>query len=157
MLEFNEVQQLDEAIGRAFESLSAAEPGSEDYTKIVDQLVKLGKIKENISSQQVKALEVENKRKDAFEALCQKTEEASYGFSLKEKELDQKMAEVENVFALKKRELDDRREADAKPDRLSKDTLAIVAGNIAGIMLIIGYERVNVIASKALAFVMKSR
>jgi septal ring factor EnvC (AmiA/AmiB activator) len=157
MLEFNEVYQLDEAINRAFDSLSTVEPGSEDYTNIVDQLVKLGKIKENISSQQVKALEVDNKRKDAFEALGQKTEQWNSELSHKERELDQKMAEAENTFALKKRELDDRREADAKPDRLSKDTLAIVAGNIAGIMLIIGYERVNVIASKALAFVMKSR
>jgi hypothetical protein len=52
------------------------------------------------------------------------------------------------------------REVDHKIDsstRVSKDTLAIVGANLAGIVLILGHERVNVIASKALGFVMKLR
>jgi len=40
---------------------------------------------------------------------------------------------------------------------VSKDTLAIVGANLAGIVLILGHERINVIASKALGFVMKLR
>lgn len=44
-----------------------------------------------------------------------------------------------------------------KSDRLSKDTLALVAGNLAGIVMILGHERAHVIASKALAFVIKAR
>ena len=43
------------------------------------------------------------------------------------------------------------------PDRISKDTLAIVAGNLAGIVLIVGHERAHVVTSKALNFVMKLR
>jgi hypothetical protein len=43
----------------------------------------------------------------------------------------------------------------AKP--VSRDTLAIVAGNLAGIMLILSYERAHVITTKALGVVMKPR
>lgn len=41
--------------------------------------------------------------------------------------------------------------------RVSADTVALIAGNIAGILLIIGHERANVVTSKALSFVMKLR
>jgi len=40
---------------------------------------------------------------------------------------------------------------------VSPDTVLIVAGNLLGIVLILGYERVNVISSKALGFVMRLR
>lgn len=43
------------------------------------------------------------------------------------------------------------------PDRVSKDTLALIGANIAGIMLIIGYERFNVVASKALGLIIRAR
>jgi len=44
-----------------------------------------------------------------------------------------------------------------KPERLSRDTLAMVAGNLLGIIVIVGHERAHVVTSKALSFVMKSR
>lgn len=44
------------------------------------------------------------------------------------------------------------REHDSKK-RVSPDTLAMVAGNLAGIMLIVGHERAHVVTSKALTFV----
>lgn len=40
---------------------------------------------------------------------------------------------------------------------VSADTKAIVIGNLAGIALILAYERAHVVTSKALGFVMKSR
>lgn len=43
------------------------------------------------------------------------------------------------------------------PKRLSPDVVATVAGNLAGILLILQYERANVITSKALSFVLKLR
>lgn len=43
------------------------------------------------------------------------------------------------------------------PKRVSPDTLAIVVGNLAGIILIVGHERMNVVTSKALSFVLKLR
>lgn len=47
--------------------------------------------------------------------------------------------------------------AEDKPDRVSRDTLAIVAGNLAGVILIVGYERANLVTSKALALLVKTR
>lgn len=41
--------------------------------------------------------------------------------------------------------------------RVSPDTLAVVAGNLLGIALILGYEQVGVISTKALGFVIKGR
>lgn len=43
-----------------------------------------------------------------------------------------------------------------KQDKFSKDQMLAVAGNLAGIIAILGYERVHVISSKALGFVMKA-
>lgn len=44
-----------------------------------------------------------------------------------------------------------------KTDRVSKDQILAVAGNLAGIIAILGYERVHVISSKAIGFVMKAK
>ena len=44
-----------------------------------------------------------------------------------------------------------------KRDKASTDVLLTVGANLAGIAMIIGHERANVIASKALGFVMKLR
>jgi hypothetical protein len=40
---------------------------------------------------------------------------------------------------------------------VSPDTLAIVAGNLAGILLIVGHERAHVVTSKAVNFLLKLR
>lgn len=48
------------------------------------------------------------------------------------------------------------RDAD-RPTRISPDTLALIAGNLTGIALILHYEKVNVVTSKALGFVQKLR
>lgn len=40
---------------------------------------------------------------------------------------------------------------------ISPDTILIVAGNLAGIILILGYEKMDIITSKALNFVLKGR
>ncbi len=41
--------------------------------------------------------------------------------------------------------------------RVSPDTLAMIGANLAGIIMILGHERANVVASKALGFVSKLR
>ena len=48
------------------------------------------------------------------------------------------------------------KELDA-PKRMSPDNILLVAGSLAGIVLILSYERANVVTSKALAFVLKLR
>lgn len=44
-----------------------------------------------------------------------------------------------------------------KPKRLTPDTLAIVVGNLLGIVLIVGHERANIITSKAMNILLKLR
>jgi hypothetical protein len=42
-----------------------------------------------------------------------------------------------------------------KPQGISKDTMLIVAGNLLGIVMILSYEKTNVITTKALQFMLK--
>lgn len=42
------------------------------------------------------------------------------------------------------------------PKPISRDTILVVAGNLAGIVLILAYENSRVITSKALGFVLKA-
>ena len=41
--------------------------------------------------------------------------------------------------------------------KISPDTLLVVAGNLAGILLILKFEKLDVIATKAIGFVLKGR
>lgn len=45
----------------------------------------------------------------------------------------------------------------SSPPRISPDTLAIVAGNLLAVLIMVGYERANVITSKALGLLLKPR
>lgn len=58
---------------------------------------------------------------------------------------------VERVSKIHKLKVEER------PKPLSKDTALAVAANIFGILWIAGFERENVITSKALAFVLRPR
>lgn len=44
-----------------------------------------------------------------------------------------------------------------KPQKVHPDTWVIVAGNVLGILMIVGYEKSNVVASKALNLIMRLR
>lgn len=44
-----------------------------------------------------------------------------------------------------------------EPDVVSANTMATIAANLLGIVLVIGYERTHVITSKALGFVLKTK
>lgn len=41
--------------------------------------------------------------------------------------------------------------------KVSPDTVAVIAGNLLGIGLILGFEKMNIITSKAIGFVLKGR
>ena len=41
--------------------------------------------------------------------------------------------------------------------QISPDTIAIIAANLLGIGMILGFEKANVVTSKALGFIMKGR
>lgn len=125
---FGEIDKLNERLNELLKALDGHAPESDEYAKIVDQLNKLMKIKEMIGNLHLKADEALTKRMDN-----------------------------ENQFEVKKRELALKEKESEKPDRVSKEAWAMIAANLVGIGMIIGYERVNIIASKALGFVLRAR
>ncbi len=68
-------------------------------------------------------------------------------FSAEDDDYAKMTVQLETLYKLK--EID-------KPERVSRDTLALIAGNIAGIILIVGYERANIVTSKALSLLLKT-
>lgn len=125
---FDEYQKLESTIQDAFTALENLDPNSEDYATVVDQIVKLTKVRQSISDMTLTLFEATKKKEEIDKTLV-----------LKELELNFKMSESE------------------KPPRVSPDTWAMIAANLAGIVVIVGYERLHVIASKALGFVFKTR
>jgi hypothetical protein len=61
-------------------------------------------------------------------------------------EYSKTVTQLEKLYALRN-----------KKKSVSPDTLAIVLGNLAGIIMILNHERAHVVVSKALGFVMKLR
>lgn len=56
--------------------------------------------------------------------------------------------QLSKLYSLKENEI---------PKRISPDTLATIAANLLGIIVIVGHERAHVLTSKAINFVMKLR
>jgi hypothetical protein len=44
-----------------------------------------------------------------------------------------------------------------RPERINRNTMAIVVGNVVGILIIVIYEQKHVLVSKGLAFILKPR
>lgn len=63
-------------------------------------------------------------------------------------EYARKVDQLQKLYSLKEK---------PSEKRVSPDTLAIVAGNLAGILLIVGAEKTGVVTSKALQFLLKTR
>lgn len=53
--------------------------------------------------------------------------------------------------------LEEAKAAEPKPDRVSLDTVAVVAANLAGIAMILLFEKKNVITTKGLSFLPKPK
>ena len=68
-------------------------------------------------------------------------------------EYDDIVSKIERLTSIKEK----LEKAKVNEDKVSKDTLVVVAGNLLGIGLILGYERINIITSKALNFVIRGR
>jgi|SRR5688500_4427747 hypothetical protein len=120
--------EYDAAITRIFEKMTDTEPGTKEFAALVSQLAALTKVREIEGNLQLKEADAQNKQHES-NLSC-----------------ELKLADIH----LKEKEFE-------KPDRVSKDTLAIIAANLAGIALVLSYERMNVIASKAFGAVMKLR
>lgn len=120
--------ELNAAISRVLIRMEDFATETQDYIRLVDQLAKLYKMKEIEENLRIKLIDTNTKQLE-METNC-------------------RMKNVE--IALKRKDLD-------APNRVSVDTWAIIAGNLAGIVLILGYEKANVITSRAIGFVTKLR
>lgn len=130
-----ETTKLDGLIDEIVEQLAGLDSAEEQYAKMVDQLTKLYKLRQ---------IEIELKLKVNDQDI--KDRELSSTISMKENELGDKRLLMDVEIESKQDEI-------ARRKRVSPETLALIAANLTGIVVIIGYERANVIASKALSFV----
>jgi hypothetical protein len=74
--------------------------------------------------------------------------EAIGNYTYEDNEFDRRVNQLAKLYKMKEQEL---------PKRVSPDTLAVVGGNLAGILLILYYERAHVITSKAFNLIIKPR
>lgn len=156
--DFAELSKLNEAIDLILSELVTTQVTDDSYAKLADQLTKLTKIKQIIVDTKLKDFDAEEKAHEfrlnhGMKERETSLKEADHG--QKALELQYRKDEHEDMYALRKREIDLKQVDTEKPDRMSKDALVAAGASIAGILLIINYERMNVIASKALSFVMK--
>lgn len=167
--------KLDPVIDNLLETMIEKECDSDEYGKMSTYLVNLYKAKDIEVTLQLKESEVNNRSDEAADAHRLKREElelkimeqqqaASIRFNesnlskeLKQAELDLKERETAALIHLKEAETALKAKEFDTPNRVSLDTWAIIAANLAGIAIIIGYERVNVITTKALGFVTRMR
>jgi len=70
------------------------------------------------------------------------------GFTADTKEYSAMADQLEKLYKLK--DID-------KPERVKPDTLAIIAGNLLVAVVIVTYESKNILTSKALSFLQKTR
>jgi len=70
------------------------------------------------------------------------------GYTCDEDEYSKMTDQLEKLYKLK--EID-------KPERISKDTLALIAGNIFVALVIVAYEQKSIVTTKATNFLLKTR
>jgi len=124
----SEIEKIDEELDRLLGDINNSEPGSKEYSTMLDQLTKLYRVK---------------------------TEAATLEMQMQE--TNTRQAEMDANRRLKEIEADAKERALTEPKRISPDTLATIGANLLGIMIIIGHERAHVVTSKALGFIMKLR
>jgi len=149
--------KLSGVIDEVLDQLSGHDCETDEYGKIVDQLTKLYKVKEIDINLKLKVVDTFAKKQDLEAQMELKKQESEASISLKFTESDAKIEELKASCRVKDADATLKMSEIDKPDRVSKDTLAIIGANIAGIVLILGYERLNIITSKALGFANKLR
>lgn len=148
---------LNEVIEQLINHLSTTPEGTEEYAACVDQLNKLYKAKEIDLNLKLKELELLGKQNDLEIVHKQKEKELLINQALKENELVLRQQEIDANCRLKDVEASYKEKESEDFRRVKPETLALIAANIAGIVLVIGHERINVITSKALGFIGKLR
>lgn len=89
-----------------------------------------------------------NNDSEAFDLIINKIALELQSIDHDSDEYDKLLSRMERVVAM---------QSSTKTNRVSPDTKVMVLGNLAGIAMIVGFERAHVVTSKALGFVMKLR
>ncbi len=129
-----EYTELDDIIDELLDAIHGKDATSPEYAKMADQLTKLYKMKEIENNFNLKVNDSLNMQEEI-------------DAKMKQNDVDCKLKEID--IATKQKQLESLRLG------LSMETWAVIAANLAGIVLILGYERVNIVTSKALGFVSK--
>lgn len=82
---------------------------------------------------------IRNEASNRIQKLIDKLEERMDEMDVTSDEFSETMEQLERLYEIKK---------DHRPDHIRLDTLAMVAGNLAGILLIVAYEHKHVMNSK---------
>jgi hypothetical protein len=165
MFALNSIEEptsLIERINSLIVKLAGVAEGSQEYTDMVAQLIQLYKAleldinvktkmldtygKQNEIESRIAQLELETELKQSIADRDMRVKELELELKIKESDVTVDLRKVETE--LKTKEIEDRR-------RVSPDTVAAIAANVVGILLIIGHERINVVTSKALGFIPK--
>ena len=123
---FTEPHKLNEAIDTLMDVLLNETPGTKEYATLVDLLTKLYKLKEIDTNLKLKEYDSDDKQR-TNEVQCELTE----------LEIEKARRELKIPFGLK------------------PETLATVVANLLGIVMITQHERLNIVTTKAVSFVMK--
>lgn len=148
---------LNDLIDTMIDAMADETPGTDEYTKLAAQLIQLYKAKELEFNIQLKEIETLGNQNEKELKLLQTENDMREANRLKRDELDLRSTETTSNCELKRAETITKMAEYEDRRRVSSDTLALIAANIAGIVLIIGHERINVVTSKALSFVGKLR
>lgn len=154
--------RLNPLIDEIVTQMAGEDCGTEEYAKMAARLTELYKLmqieielklktNDNSIKQQEMIQDAEVKERDSLSKLKEINSNSQMRIddaTLRQQEMDAKLRLMDVEIESKKDEIEKRR-------RVSPDTLALIAANIVGIVVIIGHERANVIASKALGFVSK--
>lgn len=159
-----ETTKLDGLIDEIVEQLSGLDSADDQYAKMVDQLSKLYKLKQIETELKLKTNDQDLKDRELYANIevkdrdsRNKESEILSGIRVKDQEADLRREELDAKIRVMDVEIESKKDEVNRRRRVSPDTMALIAANLAGIAVIIGYERINVITSKALGFVARTR
>jgi hypothetical protein len=167
--------KLNEEIERLLIAMSGTECDSDEYGKMTTQLVKLYQALEIIEQVSLKAQDTEHKKieidtqlrlrefevrakeREATDLTTLRKQEIESNRELKQEELSMKLREIDATCDLRRVEAASKQKDIDEPRRVSPDTWVVVGANVVGIVAILTYEKLNIITSKAVGFVMRLR
>lgn len=144
---------LDERISKLLEELEAQTGDTAEYGKIVANLTKLMDLRNNALKTQIEKTKIDNEKVKIDNDHVSREQDHSINVEKIVIEKDKVKIEQDKL------DLEEGKFEDAQESRRSwkpsADAVVGAAASVAGILLVLHYERIGVITSKALGFVSK--